>query len=56
MTHPTSDGVNSITVCQPIVMMLRLSSSADETITIGPGSRNAGPETQGNPPLPDVSP
>jgi hypothetical protein len=39
MTQPISDGVNSITVYHPIVVMLRLSSSADDTITIDPGSR-----------------
>src|SRR4051794_27390793 len=39
ITHPTSEGVNSITVCQPIVMMLALSRHLDETSTIGPGSR-----------------
>ena len=39
ITQPTSDGVNSITVCQPMVMMLRLPPKADVTSTIGPGSR-----------------
>jgi uncharacterized protein YjiS (DUF1127 family) len=38
-THPIKDGVNSRTVCQPIVMMLARRSRADETNTIGPGSR-----------------
>ena len=37
--QPTSDGVNSITVCQPSVMMLALPFHRDDTSTIGPGSR-----------------
>jgi hypothetical protein len=36
ITQPTRDGVNSITVCQPMVMMLRSSPCADVTSTIGP--------------------
>jgi hypothetical protein len=39
MTHPISDGVNSMTVCQPIVIMLVLFRQRDETSTIGPGSK-----------------
>jgi hypothetical protein len=35
MMQPTSDGVNSITVCQPIVMMFDLPWQRDETRTIG---------------------
>src|SRR5690242_6226830 len=38
--QPTSDGVNSITVCQPIVMMFASPFQAELTSTIGPGSRN----------------
>jgi hypothetical protein len=38
MTQPTSDGVNSTTISQPIVMMFRLSPKAEVTSTIGPGS------------------
>ena len=44
MTQPTSKGVNSTTVRQPIVMMFVGASCDDETVrrrngTIGPGSR-----------------
>ena len=35
----TSDGENSITMCQPMVMMLVSSLKAELTSTIGPGSR-----------------
>ena len=38
--QPMSDGWNSITVCQPMVMMLVLPFQAELTRTIGPGSRN----------------
>jgi hypothetical protein len=37
--QPTSEGVNSRTVCQPRVMMLVLLCQRDDTSTIGPGSR-----------------
>jgi hypothetical protein len=40
ITHPTSDGWNSIIMCQPIVMMLVLPFHTELTSTIGPGSRN----------------
>src|SRR5579875_82772 len=39
MMHPTSAGVNSITVCQPMVMMFALPCQLEETSTTGPGSR-----------------
>ena len=39
MTQPTSEGVNSMTVCQPMVMMSVLPFQAEDTSTIGPGSR-----------------
>ena len=39
ITQPTSEGVNSITVCQPSVMMLVSPRQADDSSTIGPGSR-----------------
>ena len=39
MTHPTSAGVNSIIVCQPMVMMLVRPCQEDDTSTMGPGSR-----------------
>ncbi len=34
MMQPTSDGENAITVCQPLVMILRRPSQADETSTM----------------------
>ena len=37
--QPTSEGVNSITVCQPMVMMSVSLPKRDDTSTIGPGSR-----------------
>src|SRR4051795_4241076 len=37
--QPTSDGLNSSTVCQPSVIMLCLPSQCEDTSTIGPGSR-----------------
>ena len=37
--QPTSDGLNSSTVCQPTVMILCLPSQCEDTSTIGPGSR-----------------
>ena len=40
ITQPTSEGVNSITVCQPSVMMLFLPCQREDRSTIGPGSRN----------------
>lgn len=39
MQQATRDGVNSITVCQPSVMMLVLPFQAELISTIGPGSR-----------------
>lgn len=39
MTQPTRDGVNSMTVCQPMVMMFARPCQRDDTSTIGPGSR-----------------
>ena len=38
--QPIRDGVNSMTVCQPIVMMLVSPFQAELTSTMGPGSRN----------------
>ncbi len=38
--QPISDGTNSITVCQPMVMMLVSPFQAELTKTIGPGSRS----------------
>src|SRR5947207_15526005 len=38
--QPISDGSNSMTVCQPMVMMLVSPFQAELTSTIGPGSRN----------------
>src|SRR5438067_2904610 len=38
--QPISDGSNSMTVCQPMVMMLLSPFQAELTSTIGPGSRN----------------
>src|SRR3954452_23291688 len=37
--QPTSEGVNSRTVCQPRVMMLLWPAQRDEISTMGPGSR-----------------
>src|SRR5829696_953665 len=37
--QPTSEGLNSSTVCQPSVIMLCLPSQCEDTSTIGPGSR-----------------
>src|SRR3954447_8086362 len=37
--QPTSEGVNSRTVCQPRVMMLLWPAQREDTSTIGPGSR-----------------
>src|SRR4051812_7409793 len=37
--QPTSEGVNSRTMCQPRVMMLLWPAQREETSTIGPGSR-----------------
>jgi len=39
MTQPISDGVNSITVCQPIVMTLRCRFQAEDASTTGPNSK-----------------
>ena len=39
MKQPTSDGDSPITMCHPMVMMLRLPFHAELTSTIGPGSR-----------------
>src|SRR3990170_2096941 len=39
MTQPTRDGENSMTVCQPMVMMLRRPFQAEEIRTMGQGSR-----------------
>src|SRR5204863_9972753 len=38
--QPTSEGSNSMTVCQPMVMMFVSPFQAELTSTIGPGSRN----------------
>ena len=40
MIQPKSEGVNSIIVCQPIVIMLDSPFHVELTSTIGPGSRN----------------
>src|SRR5829696_1397733 len=37
--QPTSDALNSSTVCQPSVIMLCLPSQCEDASTIGPGSR-----------------
>src|SRR3982750_2291896 len=37
--QPTSEGVNSRTVCQPRVMMLLWPAQREDTSTMGPGSR-----------------
>src|SRR5215203_2015961 len=37
--QPTSEGVNSRTVCQPRVMMLVWPAQREDTSTMGPGSR-----------------
>ena len=37
--QPTSEGLNSSTVCQPSVMTLCLPCQCEDTSTIGPGSR-----------------
>ena len=39
ITQPTSEGVNSITVYQPIVMMFAFCCQCEVTRTIGPGSK-----------------
>src|SRR5271170_1122289 len=40
MMQPTREGENSMTVCQPMVMMLAFPCRAELTSTTGPGSRN----------------
>ena len=39
ITQPISEGVNSMTVCHPIVMMFAFPFHHDDTSTMGPGSR-----------------
>ena len=39
MQHATSDGENSNTMCQPMVMMLVFPFHAEVTSTTGPGSK-----------------
>ena len=39
MQHATSDGENSNTMCQPMVIMLVFSFHAEVTSTTGPGSK-----------------